>query len=82
MKAKIVKIGNSRGIRIPKPLIEEVGLADIVDLRVVAGEIVICPVESARVGWAEAARSLSTRGGDGLLDESSPTKFDQEEWEW
>ena len=82
MKAKIVRIGNSRGIRIPKPLIEEVGLVDVVDLHVRSGEIVISPAVRARIGWAEAARALSARAGDQLLNEPTPTAFDEEEWVW
>ena len=41
MKTKIVRIGNSRGIRIPKPLLEQAGLEGEVRLRVVESGIVI-----------------------------------------
>lgn len=41
MKASIITIGNSKGIRIPKPLLEESGLAGIVELKAIKGEIKI-----------------------------------------
>jgi len=82
MKTKLVRIGNSRGVRIPKPLLKQAGLADEVELRVVDESIVIEAARSPRAGWAEAARLLRERGEDGLLDEPTPTRFDATEWEW
>ena len=82
MKTRIVRIGNSRGIRLPKPLIEEAGLKDEVELRVRGGVILIAPARGARAGWAEAAKRMHERSGDRLLDPETPTRFDDEEWEW
>ena len=82
MRAKIVRIGNSRGIRLPKTLIEQTGLTEEVELDVQEGKIVLSPVRDLRRGWAEAARILAERGEDRLLDEHLPTHFDEEEWEW
>jgi antitoxin MazE len=82
MKAKIVRIGNSRGIRIPKPLLEEAGLGEEVELRVVDGGIMIAAETGARAGWAEAAALAKERGDNTLLDEVVLTKFDSVDWEW
>lgn len=82
MKTKLIPIGNSRGVRIPKPLLEQAGLEDEVELRVADGGIVIEAARAPRSGWAEAARILRERGEDGLLDEPAPTQFDATEWEW
>jgi len=82
MKARLVQIGNSRGIRLPKVLIEEADLGDEVDLRVGQGGIMILPARSPRAGWADAARAVRARDEDRLLDPSTPTHFDEEEWEW
>lgn len=82
MRTKIVRIGNSKGIRIPKPVIQQVGLVEDVELEVRDGEIVISPAGRPRVGWAEAAQALSVHGEDMILDKPTPTSFDQEEWEW
>ena len=59
MRAKLVKIGNSRGIRLPKAVIEEAQLGDEVDLTIRKGEIVIARVTTVREGWAEAALHMA-----------------------
>jgi antitoxin MazE len=82
MKTRLVRIGNSRGIRLPKPLIEQAGLTDEVELRVREGAIVIAPSAGARAGWDEAAARLASLGEDGPLDAAQPTRFDREEWRW
>jgi antitoxin MazE len=80
VKARIVAIGNSQGVRIPKPLLEQAGLAGDVELRAEAGQIVIASARRPRAGWAAAASELHARGEDGLL-ETPPPAFDTE-WEW
>ena len=82
MKTKIIRIGNSRGVRIPKPLLEQAGLENEVLLRVVEEGIVIEAADQPRTGWGEAARVLRERGEDGLLDDVVPTDFDETEWVW
>jgi antitoxin MazE len=82
MRAKLVRIGNSKGIRLPKPVIEQVGLTEEVELEVRDGAIVITPGEETRKGWAEAAQALVAHGEDQLLDEPLPTAFDAKEWNW
>jgi antitoxin MazE len=83
MKARIVRIGNSRGIRIPKPLLEEIGLKGEVDIRVRNGYLLIKPALKVRVGWADAFRKMAERGDDALLDAGvSLTGWDKDEWEW
>jgi len=79
-KARLVRIGNSRGVRLPKPLIEQAGLSDEVELDVREGAIVIRPADGPRVGWAEAAAELAAEG-TGLLDGPTPTAFD-DDWAW
>ena len=82
MKTKLVRIGNSRGIRLPKPLIEEAGLPDEVELEVRKGAIVISPANGVRSAWEEAAEAIHEDGEDQLLDAVVKTRFDDEEWEW
>ena len=81
MKARIVRIGNSRGVRLPKPLIEQAGLGEEVELLVQEGAILIQATAGTRAGWADAARRLAEAGGE-LLDEPTPTRFDESEWRW
>jgi len=82
MKIQIVKIGNSRGIRLPKLVMDEVGLDREVELRVRQGRIVLTPVKRVREGWAEDAKKCRERGEDLLLDNDVPTEFDLKEWKW
>jgi antitoxin MazE len=82
MRARLVRIGNSRGVRLPKPLIEEAGLSDEVELRVRAGTIVIAAARQPRAGWAAAALEMRRRNADLLLDPPTATRFDEEEWQW
>jgi antitoxin MazE len=79
VRAKLVKIGNSRGIRLAKPLLEVAGLADEVEIEAAPGLLTIRPLAHPRAGWAEAASSFQP---EGLLDEMSATRFDDEEWSW
>lgn len=77
-----MRIGNSRGVRLPKSFIEEAGLQNEIELRIVDSSIVIRPVSTPRAGWDQAARSLRERGEDGLLGEVSLSDFDDSEWDW
>ena len=76
-----MKIGNSRGVRLPKPFIEEAGLRDNVELRVRGNTIVIAAARSTRAGWAEAAQDAATKG-EGRIDAPTPTRFEREDWQW
>ena len=81
MKTKLVRIGNSRGIRLPKPFIEEAGLVEDVELEVHGNTLIIRPLKSIRAGWAEAAAALAAVEA-GLLDAVVATEFDRDEWTW
>jgi antitoxin MazE len=81
-KTRIVRIGNSRWIRIPKTLLNEAELPDEVEIHAEPGRLIVEAVRHARRGWAAAAQRLRVRSEDRLLDEPTPTRFDREEWEW
>lgn len=81
VKTRLIRIGNSRGVRLPKPVIEQAGLGEDVQLEVQGSTVVIRALRSTRAGWAEAATHLAA-AGEGLLDPVAPTAFDQEEWTW
>ncbi len=82
MKAKLIRIGNSRGIRIPKPLLEHSNLAEEVEIEAQENQIIIRSARQPREGWADAFRQMAERGDDKRLDEYTPTKWDETEWEW
>lgn len=79
MKARLIRIGNSRGVRLAKTLLEEAGLTDDVDIRAQNGEVIITSIVAPRAGWAEAAAQFPASG---LLDAPTSTRFDDEAWEW
>lgn len=84
MKTRIVRIGNTLGVRIPKALLEQSGLRGEVEIRLENDSLVIRSVRKPREGWAEAFQEMARRGEDKLLDPdvSSLTSWDEEEWEW
>lgn len=82
LKARIVKIGNSRGVRIPKTWLEQLNFEEEVELAVEADQIVIRPAHHPRAGWEQQFRTMAERGDDQLLDAPTPTDWEQEDWEW
>ena len=84
MKAQIIRIGNSRGIRIPKLLLDQTGLQGEVEVTAEEGSLVIRPIKCPREGWAAAFQKMARRGDDALLDDVRPTlsTWDEDEWEW
>ncbi len=84
MRARIVKIGNSQGIRIPKPLLEQTGIMDDVELEVEQNQIIIRPVQNPRAGWDDAFKAMADRGDDTIMDEAENISYswDEDEWQW
>ena len=84
MKTSIVKIGNSQGIRIPKPLLRQLELKGQVELTVKHNQLVIRPSQHPRQGWEEQFKRMAERQDDRLLDEDaiSLTRWDIDEWRW
>ncbi len=82
LRTRLVRIGNSRGVRLPKPLIEEAGLTEEVELRARDGAIIVARAARPRAGWEVAAQRMRERDEDRLLEPPTPTRFDEEEWKW
>ena len=85
MKTRIVQIGNSRGIRIPKVMLEQSGLGEEVELKVKKEGIIITPIKKARAGWSEAFRQMAQNKDDQLLYPdilANAGRWDEEEWTW
>lgn len=84
MKATIVKIGNSRGIRIPKPILDQCGFENEVDLEVHNHALIIRSTSQTRCGWSAAFHRMAQQEDDVLLDQVAEPdpKWDDEEWEW
>ena len=79
---QIVKIGNSRGVRLPKSLIEQMGFNNEVEIVVQDGQLVLRPVTRPRRGWDEQFLAMARHGDDKLLDGPTSTKWDRSEWRW
>lgn len=83
MRSELVRIGNSRGVRIPKPLIEQCGFRDRVRLRVQDDCIIISPDRAPREGWEAIFRVAgSSEKDERLMESAGATEFDRREWRW
>jgi antitoxin MazE len=77
---RLTKIGNSRGVRIPKALIEQAGLEGEVELIARDGEIIISNTRNPREGWEQSFVIMAKRGDDNLV---MPDIFPEESFdEW
>jgi len=81
-RTKLIKIGNSRGIRIPKAVVERLHLTDDIEIVVKEDHLEVRPGRKPRDGWAEAFMGMAKRGEDQLVDAPAPTAWDKEEWDW
>ena len=83
MKADLIRIGNSKGIRIPKALIEQCGFEDSVELRVDGNSLILTPAHSPRQGWEAAFKAMAEAGDDKpLLPDDLKHGWAETEWEW
>jgi antitoxin MazE len=82
VKARIVKIGNSHGVRIPKVWLQQLDLGEEVEMAVESDQIVIRSTHSPRDTWEQRFSQVAAQGDDQLLDQPTPTHWDQAEWEW
>ncbi len=84
MRATIIKIGNSQGIRIPKPILQQCGFTGEVELEVHNRELVIRPAKQPRQTWDTAFEAMAQYGDDMLLDPDTGPQatWDEAEWEW
>lgn len=82
VRARIVSIGNSQGIRIPKLLLEQTGIEGEVELEVQEDRIVIHALHKVRKDWDKAFEEMRTQGDDVLLDDVTDTAWEDEEWVW
>jgi antitoxin MazE len=82
VRSKVVKIGNSRGIRIPRAMLEQAGLTEEVELSVQGDKLIIQSAHTPRQGWEAQFARMAEAGDDQLLDQITPTQWEEEEWEW
>jgi len=82
VKANVVRIGNSRGIRIPKVWLRQLELGDEVELAIRQGTLLVRRARASREGWSEAFRRMAANQDDRLVDKPVATTWDRQEWEW
>ena len=82
LKARVVKIGNSRGVRIPKVWLAQLAWGEDVEMAVQSDQIVIRAGCRPRQNWDGQFERMAASGDDHLLDESSATRWDKDEWQW
>jgi len=83
MRAEIIRIGNSKGLRIPKAVLEQCGMKHRVNMEVSEHSLIITPCEDVRLGWNEAFQLMTQNKDDDLLDSDFiSSSWDDEEWQW
>lgn len=82
MKAKIIAIGYSRGIRFPTRSLELTQLSDEVELEAERDRTIIRSARKPREGWDEACKAMDMARDEALFDTPVPTNFDKKEWDW
>ena len=84
MRVRVVKIGNSRGIRIPKPILEQTGIMEDVELKVEKNRIIIRAISNPRVDWDFAFKTMAEKDDDVLIHgtENILHSWDEEDWQW
>lgn len=85
MKTKLVRIGNSQGVRIPKPVIEEIGLSEEIEMILKDNQIILRSADQTRKGWDSAFERMAEEQDDQLIDKEEieiPSKWDETEWTW
>jgi len=82
IRTRLIQVGNSRGLRIPKVVIDQLGLGGNVEIAVESDRLVIRSALRRREGWNEQFRRMAEGGDDALLDKYQPTHWEKTGWEW
>ncbi len=82
MKAQIIQIGNSQGIRIPKMMLEETRLSGEVELEVHPDGLLIKSLQKPRNTWDAEFKAIAETDDDQPLQTEAATRFDSKEWKW
>ena len=85
VKSRIIRIGNSQGIRIPKLLLDQAGLVEEVELAIEKDRIVIRSPQNPRQGWEAQFQRMAEMADDHLLDKTLlpyVSQWDEDDWTW
>lgn len=81
METDVIKIGNSKGIRIPAYVLKECNIVDRIKMEIRNGKIILSPMELPRKNWGKQFQSMHEEGADKLLIDEA-LSLEAEEWEW
>lgn len=82
MQTHIIKIGNSKGVRIPAHILQQCKIEELINLEIVDGKIIISSAEKPRQGWDEQFRLMRKNGDDKLLIDDSLKTGEEDDWTW
>lgn len=83
MKIKVIKIGNSKGVRIPKPFLEQCGIEDEIEINVENENIIIHSPVNTRENWSVQFQAMAENVDDNLfISDSLENDFDADDWDW
>jgi antitoxin MazE len=80
MDVSVISVGNSKGIRLPKTLLEKYNITDKVELILEKGYIILKPKAEPRKGWDKAFKAMHENGDDNLLIDDMFEDEKHEEW--
>jgi antitoxin MazE len=81
MQIEVIRIGNSKGVRIPAYILKECNIKDKIELEVRDGKIIITPVDRPRKGWSEKFKEMHMNGEDKSIINDN-IGLEAEDWEW
>lgn len=81
MEIQVINIGNSKGIRLPKAILEQYNINDTLELILEKGRIILKPTSVPRKGWEKAFKQMHKNGDDTLLMDDVFEDETFEEWE-
>ena len=80
MDISLISIGNSKGIRLPKTILEKYNFQDTIELILEKGYIILKPNSAARKGWEASFKKMHENGDDKLLIDDVFNDDNFEEW--
>jgi len=83
IRTRLVRIGNSQGVRIPKVVLEQLKLTDTIELEIQDDQLIVRPSKAVRANWAAQFQHMADQGDDQLFD-TAPirTQWEETEWHW
>jgi antitoxin MazE len=79
MRVDLIKIGNSKGLRLPKPLLEACGITDSIELEIRDKQLILSARTTPRAGWAEALQEATE---DENWTEWQMAPVENDGWDW